>query len=154
MGAAISLFEGAAVIKVPASRFLPVKKCNDLLSIRSDRFIFSTENNLIANPNTEAKTIQVDIDPKYYGKIDLFDKRFSRGVPSLTNCESLTIKGDVRFESNVAIKGKIVITNKGNNRDRYRCRGRHIRAQIPGCRRDEMPGEDRQSQPHHIPRSG
>jgi UTP--glucose-1-phosphate uridylyltransferase len=113
MGAAISLFEGAAVIKVPASRFLPVKKCNDLLSIRSDRFIFSTENNLIANPNTGTKTIQVDLDPEYYGKIDLLDERFSRGLPSLTNCESLTIKGDVRFESNVAIRGKIVITNKG-----------------------------------------
>ena len=113
MGAAISLFEGAAVIKVPASRFLPVKKCNDLLSIRSDRFIFSTENNLIANPNAGTKTIQVDIDPKYYGKIDLFNERFPKGVPSLTNCESLTVKGDVRFESNVAIRGKIVITNKG-----------------------------------------
>jgi len=113
MGAAISLFEGSAVIKVPASRFLPVKKCNDLLSIRSDRFIFSTENNLIANPNTGTKTIQVDLDSKYYGKIDLFDERFSSGVPSLTNCESLTIKGDVRFEGNVVIKGKIVITNKG-----------------------------------------
>jgi cytoskeletal protein CcmA (bactofilin family) len=25
----------------------------------------------------------------------------------------LTVKGDVRFESNVAIRGKIVITNKG-----------------------------------------
>jgi len=113
MGAAISLFEGAAVIKVPASRFLPVKKCNDLLSIRSDRFIFSTENNLIANPNTGTKTIQVDLDPKYYGKIDLFDERFSKGAPSLANCESLTVKGDVRFESNVVIKGKIVITNQG-----------------------------------------
>ncbi len=113
MGAAISLFKGAAVIKVPASRFLPVKKCSDLLSIRSDRFIFSTENNLISNPNTGTKTIHVDLDPKYYGKIDLFDERFSMGVPSLTNCESLTIKGDVRFESNVAIRGKIVITNKG-----------------------------------------
>ena len=113
MGAAISLFEGAAVIKVPTSRFLPVKKCSDLLSIRSDRFLFSSENNLIVNPNIGTKTIQVDIDPKYYGKIDLFDERFSRGVPSLTNCESLSIKGDVRFESNVAVKGKIVITNKG-----------------------------------------
>ncbi len=113
MGAAISLFEGAAVIKVPASRFLPVKKCNDLLSIRSDRFIFSTENNLISNPNTGTKTIQVDLDPKYYGKIDLFNERFSRSVPSLTNCKSLTVKGDVRFESSVVIRGKIVITNKG-----------------------------------------
>ncbi|MBW2603062.1 MAG: UTP--glucose-1-phosphate uridylyltransferase [Deltaproteobacteria bacterium] len=113
MGAAISLFEGAAVIKVPASRFLPVKKCNDLLSIRSDRFIFSPENNLIANPNTGTKTIRVDLDSKYYGKIDLFDERFPKGVPSLTNCESLTIKGDVRFESNIAVRGKIVIKNKG-----------------------------------------
>ena len=112
MGAAISLFKGAAVIKVPASRFLPVKKCNDLLSIRSDRFIFSTENNLIANQNTGTKTIQIDLDPKYYGKIDLFDERFSMGAPSLTNCESLIIKGDVRFENNVTINGRVVITNK------------------------------------------
>ncbi|MDH4206145.1 MAG: UTP--glucose-1-phosphate uridylyltransferase [Desulfobacteraceae bacterium] len=113
MGAAISLFEGAALIKVPASRFLPVKKCNDLLSIRSNRFIFSKEIHLTLNPKIRSKTIQIDLDPKYYGKIDLFDERFSRGVPSLTDCESLTIKGDVRFESNVAIRGKIVITNKG-----------------------------------------
>lgn len=113
MGAAISLFEGAAVIKVPTSRFLPVKKCNDLLSIRSDRFIFSSENNLIENPNLGTKMIRIDLDPKYYGKIDLFNERFSRGVPSLTNCESLTVKGDVRFESNVAVRGKIVIANRG-----------------------------------------
>jgi len=113
MGAAISLFEGAAVIKVPASRFLPVKKCNDLLAIRSDRFVFSAENNLIVNPNSGTKTIQIDLDPKYYGKIDLFDKRFSGSVPSLTNCESLTVRGDVRFENNVTIKGRVVITNKG-----------------------------------------
>jgi UTP--glucose-1-phosphate uridylyltransferase len=113
MGAAISLFEGAAVIKVPASRFLPVKKCNDLLAIRSDRFVFSAENNLIVNPNSGTKTIHIDLDPKYYGKIDLFDKRFSGSVPSLTNCESLTVRGDVRFENNVTIKGRVVITNKG-----------------------------------------
>ena len=113
MGAAISLFEGAAVIKVPASRFLPVKKCNDLLAIRSDRFVFTAENNLIINPNSGTKTIHIDLDPKYFGKIDLFDERFSGSVPSLTNCETLTVKGDVRFESNVAIRGKIVITNKG-----------------------------------------
>ena len=113
MGAAISLFAGAAVIRVPTSRFLPVKKCNDLLSIRSDRFKFSADNDLIADPNTVTKTIRIDLDPKYYGKIDLFDERFARGVPSLTNCESLSIKGDVRFESNVTVKGKIVIINKG-----------------------------------------
>jgi UTP--glucose-1-phosphate uridylyltransferase len=113
MGAAISLFEDAAVVKVPPSRFLPVKKCGDLLSIRSDRFIFSKENHLVLNPKTTSTTIRVDLDPKYYGKIDLFDERFSTGVPSLTDCESLTIKGDVRFESDVAVKGEVVIVNNG-----------------------------------------
>ncbi|MFO7554509.1 MAG: UTP--glucose-1-phosphate uridylyltransferase [Desulfobacterales bacterium] len=113
MGAAISLFENAAVIKVPPSRFLPVKKCNELLSIRSDRFIFSKKNHLTLNPEIGPKTIKIDLDPKYYGKIDHFDERFNNGIPSLTDCESLTIKGNVRFENNVTIKGRVVITNKG-----------------------------------------
>lgn len=113
MGAAISLFENAAVIKVPPSRFLPVKKCNELLSIRSDRFIFSKKNHLTLNPEIGPKTIKIDLDPKYYGKIDHFDERFNNGIPSLTDCESLTIKGNVRFENNVTIKGRVVIINKG-----------------------------------------
>ena len=111
MGAAISLFKGATLIQVPLSRFLPVKKCNELLSIRSDRFIFSKENNLVLNPKVRSKIIQIDLDPRYYGKIDLFDERFIHGIPSLMDCESLTILGDVRFERNVTIKGRVVITN-------------------------------------------
>ena len=113
MGAAISLFEDAAVIKIPPSRFLPVKKCNDLLSIRSDRFIFSKEDQPMLNPKTKFTDIQIDLDPKYYGKIDPFDERFSSGVPSLIDCESLTIKGDVRFESDIDVKGRVVIQNNG-----------------------------------------
>jgi UTP--glucose-1-phosphate uridylyltransferase len=113
MGAAISLFEDAAIVKVPPSRFLPVKKCNDLLSIRSDRFIFSKENHLMLNPKTKSTAIRIDLDPKYYGKIDIFDERFPNGVPSLTDCDSLTINGDVRFESDVVVKGRVVIENNG-----------------------------------------
>ncbi|MBW2572369.1 MAG: UTP--glucose-1-phosphate uridylyltransferase [Deltaproteobacteria bacterium] len=111
MGAAVSLFEGATLIQVPLSRFLPVKKCNELLSIRSDRFIFSNENTPVLNSKVRSKIIQIDLEPKYYGKIDLFDERFIHGIPSLMDCESLTIRGDVRFERNVTIKGRVVITN-------------------------------------------
>ncbi len=111
MGAAISLFKGATLIKVPLSRFLPVKKCNELLSTRSDRFIFSKENNLVFNPKVRSKIIEIDLDPRYFGKIDLFDERFIHGIPSLMDCESLTIRGDVRFEGNVTIKGRVIITN-------------------------------------------
>jgi UTP--glucose-1-phosphate uridylyltransferase len=39
MGAAIGVFEGAAALRVPRSRFVPVKTTNDLLSLRSvDQF--------------------------------------------------------------------------------------------------------------------
>ena len=65
------------------------------------------------NPKTKSKTVRIDLDPRYYGKIDLFDERFSNGAPSLVYCDSLTVKGDVRFESGVAIKGKVVIENNG-----------------------------------------
>jgi UTP--glucose-1-phosphate uridylyltransferase len=115
MGAAISLFEGAAIIRVPTSRFLPVKKCNDLLAIRSDRFVFSEKDHLILNPGIGSRTITVALDPKYYGKIDLFDERFAQGIPSLIDCGSLTIDGDVRFEKNVAIKGGVVIKNNSES---------------------------------------
>jgi len=115
MGAATSLFEGAAAIRVPASRFFPVKKCNDLLAIRSDRFVFSKKDNLILNPSIGSRSITIALDPKYYGKIDLFDERFTEGIPSLIDCESLTVDGDVRFEKNVTIKGRVVIKNSGKS---------------------------------------
>jgi len=115
MGAAISLFEGATAVKVPRSRFFPVKKCNDLLAVRSDCFVFSKEKNLMTNPDRMLKnkldTIKIDLDPKYYGKIDLLEERFKDGVPSLVDCESLTIEGDVFFEKNVTVKGDVKIKN-------------------------------------------
>lgn len=111
MGAAIALFEGATVIQIPDSRFFPVKKCNDLLAIRSDRFIFSKEKALIMNPAIRFQRIEIDLDSRYYGKIDQFNQRFGEQVPSLIECESLKIQGDVRFENNVKIKGRIIIQN-------------------------------------------
>lgn len=115
MGAAISLFKGATALKVPRSRLIPVKKCNDLLAVRSDCFVFSKEYNFTANPDRKLDSLKIELDPKYYGKTDLFNERFKTGVPSLIDCESLTIKGDVFFEKNVTIKGNVVISNHGKS---------------------------------------
>jgi UTP--glucose-1-phosphate uridylyltransferase len=112
MGSAISLFEGATAVMVPETRLLPVKTCNDLLAVRSDRFVLATGARLIPNPEITAKTFKAVLDPQYYGKIDLFNKRFPDGVPSLKACESLAIDGDVHFEKDVTIKGKVVIRNR------------------------------------------
>ena len=114
MGAAISLFDGAAAVKVPGSRFFPVKKCDGLMAIRSDCFVFTETYHLILNPKRRFDRPAIDLDPRYFSKVDQFEARFARGIPSLIKCESLTIKGDVRFESNVTIRGKVLIENQGN----------------------------------------
>jgi len=113
MGAAISLFDGATAVEVPPTRFHPVKKCADLLALRSDCFIFQANGNLMPNPARRLGRIQVKLDPAFYTKIDDFEKRFVHGVPSLIDCETLTVKGDVYFERDVVIKGRVFIHNTG-----------------------------------------
>jgi UTP--glucose-1-phosphate uridylyltransferase len=116
MGAAISLFDGTAAVKVPRTRFYPVKTCNDLLVVRSDCFVYAEDHNIRINPAREAKkkadVIKVRLDPKFYKKIDSLDKRFADGIPSLVDCDALTIKGDVKFEKDVIIKGTVCIKNR------------------------------------------
>ena len=115
MGSAIELFEGATAVRVPRGRFLPVKKCNDLMIIRSDCLVFSDRGRLKINPERVLTTLpRIDLDPAYYGKIDRFEERFPQGVPSLLHCESLTVKGDVVFEKNVRIAGNVTISNPSN----------------------------------------
>lgn len=112
MGAAITLFKNASVVKVPRSRFFPVKKCNELLAIRSDYYLLHKENGLILNPNRVSDTLEIILDPLFYGKIDQFERRFPQGVPSLVNCESLRVIGDVCFEKDIKIVGSVTIENQ------------------------------------------
>jgi len=112
MGAAISLFEGAAAVCVPRSRFFPVKKCNDLLVVRSDYVMPNDNDRMVLNPNRRAEDLKVSLDPAFYGMIDDFEARFPEGAPSLAACESLIVKGDVLFEGDVTIRGRTVIANR------------------------------------------
>jgi len=114
MGAAISLFENAAIVKVPRSRFFPVKKCNELLAIRSDCYILSDKCRLSINPRRCSDDLRVALDPDFYGRIDQLGTRFPKGAPSLLACTSLSIKGDIRFEENVVIIGDVTIENTGS----------------------------------------
>jgi len=111
MGAAISLFEGASALCVARNRFFPVKTSNDMLVLRSDRFKLGKEKRLTVEPNLESSKIRVRLDPKFYKKIDQFDQRFPHGPPFLRACESLIVNGDVHFEADVTIRGKVTITN-------------------------------------------
>lgn len=114
MGAAIGHFEGAEAILVPRSRFLPVKKCTDLLVIRSDCYRFADGHRLMADMAVETPDgfPAVDLDPAYYAQIDRFDARFPQGPPSLRRCEAFTVRGDVRFEGGVTACGRVTVVNR------------------------------------------
>jgi UTP--glucose-1-phosphate uridylyltransferase len=118
MGAAISLFEGAAAVNVPRARFLPVKTCNDLLAVRSDVFVYSEREGLKLNPERRAagrnESIRIKLDSRYYGKFDLLEERFKAGAPSLKDCDGLTITGDVHFGREVVVRGTVSVTNTGS----------------------------------------
>jgi UTP--glucose-1-phosphate uridylyltransferase len=117
MGSGISLFEGATAVNVPRARFLPVKTCNDLLAVRSDCFVDDERKGLKLNParasTGRTEVVKIKLDPRYYGKFDLLEERFKEGEPSLIECDALSIKGDVRFEKGVVIRGSVTITHTG-----------------------------------------
>jgi len=114
MGAAISMFPGSTAVRVPENRFLPVKKCQDLLALRSDCYLLAQNNRLIMNPKRKISPPKITLDPAYFGHIEDFNHRF-QWPPSLVDCISLNIVGNVFFQQNVAITGQVTITNPGNS---------------------------------------
>ena len=112
MGSALSIFPDGQALRVPRSRFSPVKNCVDLLGLWSDAYILTEDSCIIQNPERRLGTILIELDPRYYKRFDHMKKRF-QGIPSLVNCEKLVIEGDVRIRPNVVMEGIVHIRNKG-----------------------------------------
>ena len=113
MGSAISKFQGSTAVSVSVNRFLPVKKCQDLLAIRSDCYQLTENNRLILNPRRKIPPPKITLDSKYFGHIDDFNQRI-QWPPSLVDCASLEIKGNVFFQQNMTITGQVKIINPEN----------------------------------------
>lgn len=111
MGSAISIFERAAAVKVPKTRFAPVKRCQDLVALMSDCYVMTEDSRVIQNPQRRLGAIKIDLDDRYYRKIDQLQERFPHGVPSLVDCKSLKVEGNVYFGRGIMIKGDVTITN-------------------------------------------
>ena len=93
MGAAIGAFERVAAVRVPRSRFIPVKTTNDLLVLRSDVYALGDDGRLDA----VAPPPFVDLDPAHFGRLADFERRFPDGPPSLAGCERFVVRGSASF---------------------------------------------------------
>jgi len=110
MGAAISCFEGATAIVIPRERFAPVKTTNDLLALRSDAYQLTKDFRIVLNPARKGVPPTIKLDGKYKF-VDAMEKIMPEGAPSLIECSSLTVEGEVIFAKGVVFKGSVVIKN-------------------------------------------
>ncbi len=105
MGAAIDVWEGARAIRVPRSRYAPVKTTNDLLAVRSDAFVLTEDSRVELAPARGGSTPLVELDAAHFKLVDAFDAHFPAGPPSLVDCSSLRVEGDVVFGAGVVARG-------------------------------------------------
>ena len=112
MGAAIDVFDGARAIRVGRERFAPVKTCNDLLALRSDAYELHGDGRIVLAAGRSSAPL-VDLDSDHFKLVRDFDARFAAGAPSLVDCERLTVRGDVAFESDVVVRGSVTVEHEG-----------------------------------------
>ncbi|MFL5862241.1 MAG: UTP--glucose-1-phosphate uridylyltransferase [Solirubrobacteraceae bacterium] len=107
MGAAIGSFQDAALLRVPRTRFAPVKTTDDLLVLRSD--VYEVTDDLEVEPVADRTDNLpfVELDKRYYRLIDAFEQRFPAGAPSLREAERLVVHGDVTFSADVRVRGAV-----------------------------------------------
>ena len=109
IGAAIAAIPGARAIRVPRSRFLPVKTTDDLLVLRSDAYQLDGAGQLALAAACAGRAPLAELDGDYFRLIDDFEARFAIGVPSLLAAERLTVKGDVSFGGDVTVSGVVTV---------------------------------------------
>ena len=110
MGSAISIFKGSAAVRVSRSRFAPVKNTSDLLAVRSDAYRLTSDYRVVLHPDHKQAPL-VKLDSDYFKRIDDMESRFPAGPPSLRNCVSLQVSGDITFGRNVVIEGVVRLSS-------------------------------------------
>lgn len=111
MGSAIAVFSGAQALRVPRRRFSPVKTTDDLLVVRSDAYLLNDDFTVSLAPGKGRGPI-VSLDPDFYRLLGDFERRFSGGVPSLVDCKSFNVKGDITFTPGIKVRGRVELENE------------------------------------------
>ncbi|MEV6906428.1 UTP--glucose-1-phosphate uridylyltransferase [Amycolatopsis sp. NPDC051071] len=106
MGAAVASVEGAQAIEIPRTRFAPVKTTDDLLVVRSDAYVLDPSGEMI--PEFTSTPPMVSLSKDHFKLLRDFDTRIPH-APSLKECTSLDVEGDVTFGKNVVLRGDVKI---------------------------------------------
>jgi UTP--glucose-1-phosphate uridylyltransferase len=118
MGAAIGVFEGARALRVPRTRFAPVKTTDDLCALRSDAYVLTDEAHVVLTRERDGRVPFVALDSDHFKILRDYDARFPEGEPSLAGCERFVVEGDVRFGRGVVVRGSVTVRQEGDEQRR------------------------------------
>jgi UTP--glucose-1-phosphate uridylyltransferase len=105
IGSGLECFDRAVGLTVSRDRFLPVKKTDDLLLVRSN--LFSLNNGkLIRNSQRKSVALPVIELGDFLQNIENFQSSFPV-IPDILDLEELKINGAVRFEGAASLRGKV-----------------------------------------------
>ncbi len=114
MGSAIEVFQRSGAIRVPRTRFAPVKLTSDLLTLWSDAYLLTPEYEIIPNPENRFGLPVVSLDQRYCKFVDALSYLFPHGAPSLVECRQLEVEGSVRFGRDVRVIAAAQVRNPGD----------------------------------------
>ena len=112
MGAALAVFPDAVALRIPRSRFAPVKTTNDLLALRSDAYLLTDDFSVVLHPDRRGCPPVVDLDPAYYRRLDDFEALFPQGAPSLLACSRFAVAGPHRFGRHITATGSVALRHE------------------------------------------
>jgi UDP-N-acetylglucosamine pyrophosphorylase len=112
MGAAIECFDNSGAVIVPRSRFAPVKTTGDLLALRSDAYEVTPDWRLVLPATRKGVPPAIDLDGEHYKLVDQLDAALAGTVPSLAQCDALTVRGQVKFSPGTTFGGKVELLNE------------------------------------------
>ena len=92
---------------VGRDRFLPVKNTSDLMLIQSDLFIFEN-GRMVRNPTHARNSLPLIRWKEPFTNLEEFQNRIPV-IPDIRELESLEIEGDVRFEGEASLKGRVTL---------------------------------------------
>ena len=109
MGAAVGVFEGAGALRVPRSRFVPVKKTTDLLVLRSDAYVLGDGARVVLAPGRDGAAAR---RPRRRPLQARCATSTPASRPARRRCvarRALTVAGDVTFGRDVIVRGAVTV---------------------------------------------
>lgn len=107
LGSGINNFEGSLAVQVPRTRFVPIKKTDDLLLVQSNLFLFE-DGILVKNPERQFEGLPLIRLGEAFQSVEEYQRRI-QNIPDILELDILTVVGNVYFGDHMTLRGNVIL---------------------------------------------